>query len=289
MAMLKHLLFVFLAFALNCSGVSALEQLTVSFDLDETLISSANLTNKDLQKVKLLGYDIGTSNKEGVAYIVRPDAEKVLKHAKELGFKVIVITYGHRDYANDILESSGLIKYVDLVKSLEDIKKPYNIDYKTYPYHRNKTYPQHDFWQLCTGDLYKSLLVRSWQRLNGNKNIHAYIPSANINKYPPIYGSRLHIDNTLSHVDNPEDFVGIKVSNFFATELEPQDADGNYIWSKQVIEALDFLKAKGWVELYRKYYGKDPIIDEVLIQSYIKILENRSQDLLNEALVPVLA
>lgn len=255
---LRFLILFTLSFNLTLVKVLAKDKEIVSFDLDETLIASNKLHDSDFKKVINSGYEL-LSSKKGLKFVIRPDAERVLEHAQSLDFKIIVITHNIRKYAEDILNSSGLFRYIDEIISNEDLKKSYNRDFQTYPYHRNRTYPQQSFLRTWTVGFYKSFIAKGFLNLIGNKNIHPFLPSRNINKYPPIYGSRFHVDNAIYNVENPLDFVGVKVTDFLGTSPEPKDANGNYIWSKQVMEQLDFLKQHGWVELYRRNYGKDPI------------------------------
>lgn len=266
----------------------------ISFDLDETLISSANMTRWDINKAKKLGYNVGKS-KDGFKYVVRPGAEEILKYANDLGFEVMILTHNFGDYARDILASSGLDKYVTKVKSIEDLKLDYNEDFDTYPYHRNRTYKASKttvqktagFFKRYTVGLYKGTLKRSALFLTGNTNIRPYLPAANTKKYPPIYGSRLHIDNSTYNVDAPLDFVGILVPDFDGTDLEPLEADGTASWIVPLKSILDYMKKYSWQDLYRREYHKDPIESKVKIISSI-YLENFSKDFLDNSSISIL-
>lgn len=230
----------------------------IAFDMDETLIQSDKLLNVDVKHAKELGFDVKKSLK-GIDYIVRPGSVEILDYAKNQGFDLIVISHNVRPYLEDILVSSGLDKYFDRVISHENLVKPINIDYETYPQHRNKTYPQWSLFDAYKNSFMKGFIVRGWQNFTGNKNIHAYLPSINNAKYPPMYDARVLIDNASYNVDDPVDFVGIKVSEFFAREAEELSDE----WIEELKSNIDLLKAEGWVELYRFKYQKDPIIEEV--------------------------
>jgi len=210
-------------------------------------------------------------SRKGRDYIIRPDAQRVLKHAKDNGFRVIIITCNLKKYADDILESSGLIKYIDGIKSNEDLRKAYNKDFDTYPRHRNKLIKQKRFLNRWTKGFYNASVKRSFLRMLGNKNIKPYLPKKYIEKYPPLYGSRFHVDNLYKHVKAPLDYVGLNVSPFYGTDLELSDESGEYLWSETVIQELDSLKQYGWERLYFEKYLKQPVIDYVpVVSSYFQ-------------------
>ncbi len=256
----------------------------VSFDLDETLVESNHLTKAKLKQAKELGYEIKTTV-NGQDYILRPGAMELLEFAKSQGFTLILFTHNLNAYANDILESSGMVKYFTNIKSHEDVIKPYNVDFQKYPNHRNRTYPQKSILEVYTVGLYQALLVNGFERMQGEHNIQSYIPSINAAKYPPLYGSRVHIDNSKEHVDKPIDFVGILVDAFYADKLELQDTNGHYLWVEKIKPDLIYLKEHDWIELYKLKYGKEPITDEVEIQS----LEQFSEDFLYYSAISILS
>jgi|GEM_PF-3465494 len=273
MPLLLHLLRLSFAFALFFAPLAALAVDTVSFDLDETLISSGNMTDGDLKKAKQLGFNIKKSRTGDFEYIVRPGADEVLKHAKELGFRVIVITANYDDYARDVIGSSELAPYIDAIYTAEDLSRDYNTDYTSYPYHRNRVYnparsPLKKFERgvrRLTIGTFDGFVKRGFLYVTGNGNIRPYIPMANTAKYPPIYGSRFHVDDTERHVDQPMDFVGIRVPEFDGTKSIRYSADGQPSWTYDLIEKLDYLKKYGWVDLYRREYHADPVISEVKV------------------------
>lgn len=229
----------------------------ISFDLDETLISSANLTNEDIAKAKELGYKV-LDSEEGRQYIVRPGAEEVLKYADEQGFEVFIITLNLYEYADDILYSSGLFKYVDEIIANDELLKPYNQDFKKYPRHRNNLIEQKSFVERWTTGFYRAYITRAWLNATGNKNIQPYVPKKYLEKYPPVYGSRLHFDNSSRHVNEPLDYIGIKVKPFYGISKSIQDDKGKYVWAQSTIETIDSFKEKGWEDLYSEIYGKQP-------------------------------
>lgn len=255
----------------------------VSFDLDETLVESNHLTKTELKKAKDLGYEIKTTV-NGQDYVLRPGAMELLEFAKSQGFTLMLFTHNLHSYAEDILESSGMAEYFTNIKSHEDVIKPYNVDFTKYPNHRNRTYPQKSPLEVYTVDLYKAFFVNGFARMQGEHNIQSYIPSINAAKYPPLYGARVHIDNSKEHVDKPLDFVGILVEPFCANKIEPQDANGHYLWVEKLKSDLIYLKEHNWVELYKLKYKKEPIVDEVEIQS----LEQLPKYLLNYSAVSIL-
>jgi hypothetical protein len=260
------------ALILFFAPLSALAIDTVSFDLDETLISSGNMTDGDLKKAKALGFKIQKTKSGEYEYIVRPGAQEVLEHAKKLGFKVIVITANCDVYARDIIASSGLGTYVDAIYTDEDLRRDYNTDYDTYPYHRNRVYkPARTFVKKAgrtveryTVGTFNGFVKRSFLYITGNNNIRPYIPAPNTAKYPPIYGSRFHVDDTLRHVDQPMDFIGVHVLDFDGTKNIKYSAEGRASWTYDVMEKLDYLKKYGWVDLYRREYHSDPVQSEVI-------------------------
>jgi hypothetical protein len=263
--MKKFFLLLFLCFSLNASAIPDPYKTLLSFDFDETLAQSNHLTKKNLILVKEQGYKVQTT-KKGQDYIIRPGAEELLKFAQGQGFELIIFTHNYRDYAVDILNDSGLSKYFTKVKAHEDVVKNYNHDYRTYPYHRNITYPQNSLFKTYTIDLYNGFFKNLFLDLIGNKNIVPYIPCTNCAKYPPLYGSRVHIDNAFYHVDKPVDFVGIKVDDFYALKPEPVDKNGNFIWVEKIKSDILNIKKNGWVDFYRYKYSKDPVLMDVQLQ-----------------------
>lgn len=232
----------------------------IAFDMDETLIQSDKLLNKDVVVAKELGFDVKESNK-GIDYIIRPGAVEILDYAKEQGFDLMVISHNVKPYLVDILTSSGLDKYFDKIIAHEDLVKPVNIDFETYPQHRNKTYPQWSLVDAYRHSFVNGFIVRGWQNFTGNKNIHPYLPSTNNAKYPPMYGARVLIDNAVYNVENPVDFVGIKVSEFYARDPEELSEE----WIEELKDNIDLLKTEGWVELYKAKYNKEPVLEEVKV------------------------
>ena len=238
----------------------------VSFDLDETLIESNHLTKAKLKEAQKLGYEI-KKTVNGQDYIIRPGAIELLEFAKSQGFTLMLFTHNCHDYAVDILESSGLAQYFSKIKSHEDVMKPYNVDFKKYPNHRNKTYPQKSILEVYTLDLYQGVLVNGLKQMQGEHNIQPFIPCINCAKYPPLYGARVHIDNSEVHIDKPLDFVGIGVDDFYADKLEPQDTNGQYLWTESIKQDLLYLKLHNWIDLYKQKYNKKPIEDKVEVQN----------------------
>lgn len=234
----------------------------VSFDLDETLIASDKLLNTDIENAKKLGYKVKTSV-NGQDYIIRPGVIELLDFVQSQGFEMIIFTHNTKDYATDILESSGLADYFSTIKAHEDVVKTYNKDFQTYPNHRNKTYPQQSPLEVYTNGLYQGLLLRGFQNMQGNKNIKPYVPCMNCAKYPPVYGSRVHIDNSSYNIENPVDFVGIEVEDFYGKKIIQPSSSGAYGWVEKLKADIVFLKENGWVELYKKKYNKAPDDSEV--------------------------
>ncbi len=230
----------------------------ISFDLDETLIASDRLKDSDIKKAEKMGYEVEKS-KAGQYYIVRPGAFDILEYCKAKGLSIILITSNTQAYAFDILDSSGLLQYFDRLIAQEDLRSEANRDFEAYPNHRNISYPQKSWLYNHTTGFFKSFVVRAIQRGLGNSNIHPYVAATNTAKYPPQYGSRVHIDNSLNHVDKPIDFVGIKVNEFTGLHAEPKDQQGNYYWVNELKSFVDIYTKDGWAELYYTLYNKAPI------------------------------
>jgi hypothetical protein len=263
--MKKTFLVLLLLFSLQVSASPNPFKTILSFDFDETLAQSNHLTKKNLILVKEQGYQVRTT-KKGQDYIIRPGTEELLEFAQGQGFELMIFTHNYRDYAIDILDDSGLSKYFTKVKAHEDVVKSYNHDYRTYPYHRNITYPQKSYLRNYTVDLYSGFFKNLFLDLIGNKNIVPYIPCTDCAKYPPLYGSRVHVDNAFYHVDRPVDFVGIHVDDFYALKPEAQDKNGNYIWAEKIKNDILKVKRIGWIEFYRQKYSKDPVLMDVLVR-----------------------
>lgn len=245
---------------LVCSAVEAKEW--ISIDLDETLVSAANISNKSFKKAEQLGYKIDRTNK-GLRYIVRPGAEKLLQYIEVLDYDTLILTHNKKKYAEEIIESSGFNRYVDRIVSIEDLSKSYNRDFVKYPYHRNKTHKQRPKYKQWTVDFYQAFFKRGVLNLLGNRNIKPYIPKQFTNKYPPVYCARLHIDNSSFNVESPLDFIGIEVTDFYGTELEERNDAGDYIWARELMDDLKSLREIGWIELYRNKYDKEPVQSNV--------------------------
>ncbi len=239
----------------------------LSFDLDETLVESNHLGHKELKKARELGYEIKTTV-NGQDYIIRPGAIQLLDFAHSQGFEMMILTHNYQKYAQDILESSGLAKYFTNLKAHEDVVKPFNVDFQKYPNHRNRTYPQKSILETYTVDLYQGMLVTTFRRMEGEHNIHSFMPCTNCSKYPPLYGARVHIDNAEQHVEGPPvDFVGILVDDFYADKLEPRNANGDYLWVEKLKADIIYLKQHNWQELYKNKYKKAPVDQKVEIQN----------------------
>lgn len=247
----------------------------VAFDLDETLICSDKLTNEDVRTARLLGYEIKTSL-GGQEYIIRPGAFEILEYAKALGFRLMIFTNNRKEYAQDILASSGLLRYFDKIISNDEVKQKYNRDATLYPNHRNFVHdPGGNKFAFYSKGFFTITTKKSFQRwVLGNKNIHPYFPSYYSSKYPPIFGTRVLIDNSTFNVENPLDFVGIKVTEFFGQELEPRDEENNFIWVENLKKDLKFLYDHDWIELYKLKYNKAPVIESLPVQALEKFSEN---------------
>ncbi len=256
------LLLLCLSLWLQCQAKDSEYKGRISFDLDETLVASDKLLNSDVIKAKELGFDVKTSV-NGQDYILRPGAIELLEFTQSQGFEMIIFTHNTKDYARDILESSGIAKYFTAIKAHEDVVKTYNQDYKTYPNHRNISYPQKSPLTVYTKGLYNGLLLRGLQKMQGNKNIHPYVPCINCAKYPPVYGSRVHIDNSAYNIKDPVDFVGIEVKDFYGREQPLQNSNGEFLWLEPLKQDIIFLKEQGWVELYKNKYNREPDTQEV--------------------------
>jgi len=238
----------------------------IAFDLDETLIASDRMLDKDIEAAKELGYIIETS-KKGQKYIVRPGAVEILEFAQSQGFPLIILTHNTRNYAEDILGSSGLEKYFEKVKSNEDMNLAFQKDFKTYPNHRNKVYKNKTgFWTNSTKSLYRGLVKRGFQRLAGNSNIHAYLPCYNCDKYPPVFGARILIDNSNYNVEDSLDYVGIKVEEFTGLQKQANTPNGHLVWVEELKQDIEYAKNQGWAALYHNLYQKNPPLEEVPIQ-----------------------
>lgn len=238
----------------------------IAFDLDETLIESDKLDKKSLDLARGLGYDIEKSSL-GQDYIVRPGAFELLDFAKSQGFALMIMTHNRPDYAADILESSGLIKYFDEVRSMEDCKKVYNIDFQTYPNHRNKIHKREgSSITNYLGTFYKGYVQNSLKRMQGNKNIHPYLPCVNCDKYPPIYGARVLFDNSDYNIEDAIDYAGVKVEPFYAKKLEAKVSNqGDFLWVDAIKHDLEYLKEHEWYEFYEYKFNTKPVIEDVVI------------------------
>lgn len=259
--MIKNIFLVVLFFSFNTAFAYNGK---IAFDLDETLIESDKLDRSALKLAEELGFDVKRSAK-GQDYIVRPGAFELLDFAKAEGFSLMIMTHNRPEYAADILKSSGLDKYFDEVRSMEDCKKVYNLDFQTYPNHRNKVYAQERqsfFKYLDT--LMKGFVGNSVKRFQGNSNIHPYLPCVNCDKYPPIYGARVLYDNSSYNIEDAIDYAGVKVEPFYADEpLERLSEHGEYLWVREIKNDLKFLKDHEWYEFYELKFHKKPVIDEV--------------------------
>lgn len=258
-------LFLLIVFSTSFSYAQQLDPNIVAFDLDETLIASDRLENSDFATVEELGYELKTSN-NGQKYVIRPGAQEILDFAHSLGFDLMIITHNTKSYAKDILNSSALMKnFIDL-KANEDMQEDYNHDYVTYPNHRNQTHEgKRSLVATYTKGLYHGLFRRGYLYFTGNKNIHYYIPCYNCDKYPPAYGSRVLIDNSNYNIEEPLDFIGIKVVPFTALKKQALDIEGNYVWVEKLKADLLKLKKDGWISLYQEKYNKAPDATPVLI------------------------
>jgi hypothetical protein len=246
----------------------------VAFDMDETLVQSDKLLNKDIERARELGFDVRTTN-QGWVYIIRPGAIELLDYAESLGLELIMMSHNIKPYLETILSDSEMERYFKKVISQEDVSQKINMDFDRFPNHRNRVYPQPDLFESYLNHFYEAFIVRSFQRLLGNKNIHPYLPSTNNAKYPPMFGARVLIDDTFRHTDSPIDFVGIPVVKFFAST----DSELSSEWIEPIKLDLKMLSEQGWIELYKIKYGIDPIIEDV------EVLENLSKNFINDTVI----
>jgi hypothetical protein len=271
--MKKSFLILVLFLFSNLTALAS-EKLNIAFDMDETLISSVNIDANDFDKAEKLGYLVHETPMKQ-KYIIRPEAELVIKYARAMGFGVILMTHNNRYRALDILEDAHLIQYFDSIKSNENMQEEYNKDFEKYPQHRNKTYEQRPLWKHFTVDVYENLIVKSFKHYTGNPNVHGHLPKRWINKYPPVYGARVLVDNADYNLKNAMDFVAVEVSDFYGTDYEKLAnkpvtfgykynlASPKYEWSNRLIKLFKDLEEKGWIEVYKELNGKTPVINQV--------------------------
>lgn len=271
---MKKFFLILAIFSFSRISVLAAEKLIIAFDMDETLISSVNIEARDFDIAKKIGYKVHETPM-GQKYIVRPEADLVIKYAKAMGFGVILMTHNIRYRALDILEDAHLIQYFDSIKSNENMSEEYNRDFEKYPQHRNKTYEQRPLWKHYTVDLYENFIVKNWKHLSGSPNIHGHLPKRWINKYPPVYGARVLIDNADYNLKNATDFVAVEVTDFYGTDYEKLASkpitfgykynlpSPKYQWSNELIKLFKDLEEKGWIEVYKEMNGKNPILSDV--------------------------
>jgi hypothetical protein len=261
--MLKKILLLLLVSLLSLNSCLAYEG-KIAFDLDETLIESDKLDRKALQVAEELGYVIMRSA-AGQDYIVRPGTYELLDFAKSQGFHLMIMTHNRPKYAHDILKSSGLDKYFDEVRSIEDCREIYNLNFNTYPNHRNNIHiVDQDPVSRYVGTFYDGFVINSVKRFQGNSNIHPYLPCVNCDKYPPIYGARVLFDNSDYNIEDAIDFAGIKVEPFYADKAKERvPEDGDYVWVYLIKKDLKFLKDHEWDEYYQLKFHKKPVLDEV--------------------------
>lgn len=269
--MLKKIILVLLFLFLNLSEIYAYKG-KIAFDLDETLIESCELDKEALDKAEKLGYKIRKSAK-GQDYIVRPGAFELLDFAKQKGFSLMIMTHNDPDYAEDILSSSGLKKYFDEVRSIDDCKKVYNLDFQTYPNHRNKVHAtKFEPVKKYLDTFYKGYVLNSVKRFQGNSNIHPYLPCINCDKYPPMFGARVLFDNSDYNIEDAIDYAGVKVDPFYANKPEKRISEqGDYLWVELIKRDLIYLQDHDWYEYYELKFHNKPVLDEVpLIKDSIK-------------------
>lgn len=260
--MIRYLVLLSLVF--NISFASLAYNGKIAFDLDETLIESTELDREAIKAAKELGYEVKRSAK-GQDYIVRPGANELLDYAKAHGFNLMIMTHNRPKYAKDILKSSGLDKYFDEVRSMKDCKQIYNLDFSTYPNHRNKVHVvEGSAVSRYLSTFYKGFVLKSIKRFQGNSNIHPYLPCVNCDKYPPIYGARVLFDNSDYNIENSIDYVGVKVEPFYAREPQKRISEqGDYLWVDLIKKDLKYLEDHEWHEYYQLKFHKQPILDEV--------------------------
>lgn len=257
----------------NKSTISAANR-TLTFDLDETLVSAQNLTEAMKAQGQELGYQLLTS-KAGKEYFLRPGVIDLFKNLKSQGFNIAVASRNFETYVKDIVSSSEMAPYVSRATGIESILgDTENMNFERFPHHPNNV----GIFGRIAGitQRFTSGMVKSAKRMVmslWNKNIHAYFPQdlSKSKKYPPyLSGSHVLFDNLYTKVKvdayRSKDWVAKDPGFFDGTEPEKKLPNGQYEWVANVLAAAEKLKdpKQGWQALYREEFdGEDPIEDPV--------------------------
>lgn len=223
-----------------------------------------------------------------IKYVLRPGAEEVLKQSYEKGHKNIACSRNYNKYAEAICKYDPILsKYICATIGREDLLSDLNKDFV-----KNPNHPDNYGFFRKIGCFFYTYFLYAPKFLC--KKIIAFFAGGNVRwnpncgilgKHPPIMieiikvngnhkldkckPARTLVDNLyskeLSDCKRSGDFVAISPNvdrnqSGIATEFhnpddpEPKDENGEYLWVKQVMGAID----KGWKASYKENTGYEP-------------------------------
>ena len=257
------------------------ESRVLVFDIDETI--AARVTKSDKKKLEKAGYkvyDVGPDEKgqhdEFTYFIERPGAKELMKKLVNEGFVLVASSRNVPHHVEKVISTLGFGNLLFHHFARYHLNNKDQLDFKKYPNHSNNI----GFWArsfnwLCRNTVGWFSDALRWIRCKiFNQRPYRNTPIGTVNKYPPsLCGARVLFDDqpeNTSHAKRSGDWVHVQIKRFPGNiqgmkESEERDSSGNYKWWAEFLKATDVLKdpARGWQELFRTTYGKEPKISKV--------------------------
>ncbi len=250
------------------------ENRILTFDIDEVCAARVEKSQiKDLEKkgyvVHKIGLDENGKEDEHPYFIERDHVKTLLEKLISQGFVLIAASRNTPHHMNTIIDTLGLGKYFFHRFNRWDITSKENQDFDKFPNHSNRV----GFWEKLTDKLSRMTVGKvseffRWLKSKISKKA-PYYPNTvvgTVNKYPPRWASRVLFDDkseNTSHAKRSGDWVHVQVKPFTAetaTESRKLDAQGNPEWWKSILDTSAILNdpARGWKDLFKTTYSKDP-------------------------------
>lgn len=255
------------------------ENRVLLFDIDETL--AARVTKAEKKKLEKAGYkvyDIGLDEKgkadEFPYFIERPGAKELMKKLINEGFVIVASSRNLPHHVDHVIKALGFGKLLFHRFDRYDLNDKRQMDFKKYPNHSNNI----GMWSRFTDWLSRNTVgwfsdaIRWVKSLFTKREAFRNTPAGTVNKYPPaLCGARVLFDDKSENTDHAKrsgDWVHAQIKPFHGTvqgmkDSEERDADGNYKWWAEILKTTDVLRDRGWQDLFKTTYNKEPKITKV--------------------------
>jgi|GEM_PF-5185893 len=243
-------------------------------DIDETLAARVEKSDKaKLEKAGIPVYEIGP-DKDGKRdefpyFIERPGAKELLGNLINQGFVLVASTRNMPHHVDTVIKKLGFGDFFLTSFDRFDLNSKENFDFKKYPNHSNNI----GWWARVTDWLSRNTVgwfsdaLRWIKSVFTKQAVFRNTPEGSVNKYPPhLCGARVLFDDkseNTKHAQRSGDWVHVQIQPFHGNlegykASQERDANGNYKWWKEFLDTAKTLQEKGWQELYKTTYKKDP-------------------------------